>query len=202
MTTIIVFARAPVPGLCKTRLIPKYGALGAARLHRGLVRKTLATVCAVKSARIELWCEPHVRHGFFLMLRRQFGVVLRAQPAGDLGRKMALALTRTLARGKKRVLLVGTDCAALRTVDLSTALAALDRSDAVLQPSEDGGYVLIGASRFAVSALRGVRWSSGNELRQTRARLARRGISCALMPALWDVDFPRDVKRARVDGLL
>ena len=202
MTHIIVFARAPVPGFCKTRLIPKYGARGAAQLHRRLVRGTLATVCAMKSARVELWCEPDTGHGFFLALRRQFGFVLRAQPAGDLGRKMALALTRTLARGENKVLLVGTDCAALRTADLRTASAALDHSDAVLQPSEDGGYVLIGAKCFATSALRGVRWSSGDELRQTCARLANRGISCALMPELWDVDFPRDVRRARLLGLL
>jgi hypothetical protein len=201
-TTVIVFARAPVPGACKTRLIPAYGARGAARIHRALVRRTLETVSALPRTRIELWCEPDTEHGFFSTLRRQFGLHLARQPTGDLGRKMGLALTRRLAAGCGKALLIGTDCPALTTADLRAAAAALDGADVVLQPSEDGGYALIGAQRFAPSALRGIDWSSGRELQQTLARLRCRGLSCELLPLRWDVDQPKDVKRAQRAGLL
>lgn len=198
---ILVFARAPVPGRCKTRLIHNYGARGAARIHRDLTLRALATAQA-SGASVELWCTPSVRHAFFLRCRRTFGVRLRAQPAGDLGRKMGLTLSRTLARGPRAALIVGTDCPALSPADLHAAAAALRNHDVVLQPAEDGGYVLIGARRFAATALRDIQWSSGDELRQTRHCLQRLGLGWKELPVRWDVDWPADVRRAKREGFL
>jgi len=143
-----------------------------------------------------------VRHAFFLKCRREFGVALKSQPAGDLGRKMALALVRTLETGADKILIVGTDCPALTAADLQAAAAALDRHDVVLQPAQDGGYVLIGARRFNAGALRNIFWSSGLELAQTRRRFARFRLGHALLPERWDVDWPADVRRARRLGFL
>ena len=197
---ILVFARAPVAGRCKTRLIPAYGPRGAARLHRRLVEKTLSIACA-SGAIVELWCAPDARHGFFHACRRRYGVALKRQALGDLGRKMALAL-RDALQGATQVVIVGTDCAVLSAQDLRAALAALVTHDAVLQPATDGGYVLIGARLSAPSALRGVDWSSGCECRQTLTRLARRQLAVAQQPARWDVDHPRDVRKAKALGLI
>lgn len=199
--TLIVFARAPVPGQCKTRLAPRYGARGAARLHRELVLRTLRTACA-SGFRVELWCAPDSGHGFFHACRRRFGVTLKTQPAGDLGRKMSLALNRAVAQ-RAATVVIGTDCAALTTADLQDAFACLGAGHShVLQPAADGGYVLIGARRPLQGALRGVDWSSGRELAQTRTRLTRVGLRWAELPALWDVDLPRDVRWARQLDLL
>lgn len=199
--TLIVFARAPVAGRCKTRLIPRYGARGAARLHRQLVIKTLDTASAC-GATVQIWCEPDTNHGFFHDCRRRYGVTLKRQPRGDLGRKMSWALSRSIAAGASAVI-AGTDCAALGVRDIAQAFARLDRDhDYVLQPAADGGYVLIGARVAAAGALRAVQWSSGRELAQTRTRLARLGLRWAELPALWDVDLPRDVKWARHLGLI
>ena len=197
---VIVFARAPTPGTCKTRLIPRYGARGAARIHRALVRRTLETACAAGMA-VELWCAPDTRHGYFLECRRRHGVRLKRQHAGDLGRRMGLALAHALQRCDAAII-VGTDCAVLEVADLHDARAVLHAHDHVIQPAEDGGYVLIGARRTDPGALRGIAWSSGRELAQTRARLARRGRSCVLLPARWDIDHPGDVRRARRAGLM
>src|SRR2546425_480382 len=46
-TSLILFARYPVPGKVKTRLIPALGADGAAALHRRLVLRTLRAADAV-----------------------------------------------------------------------------------------------------------------------------------------------------------
>jgi hypothetical protein len=193
---ILVFARAPVPGRCKTRLIRALGARGAAALHRRLVRGTLAAARAAGHA-VELWCAPDASHGFFAACRREFGVALRRQPPGDLGRRMALVL----ARAAGPVVLVGSDCPGFAARDFSDAVAALARHDCVLQPSTDGGYVLIGARRFERRALAGIAWSSGRELEQTRRRLRRLELSFAEAPPLADIDTPMDYRVARRRGL-
>ena len=196
---ILVFARAPVAGRCKTRLIPALGANGAASLHRALVRRTLAAACASGVA-VELWCAPDTRHGFFTACRREFGVRLRRQPGGDLGRRMALALDRALRDGAGAVVLAGSDCPGFTPRDFTDALAALATHDCVLTPSSDGGYVLIGARHVERRALAGIAWSSGRELAQTRGRLRRLGQTLSEEAPLMDIDTPQDYKSARLAG--
>lgn len=198
---ILVFARAPVPGRCKTRLIPALGPAGAARLHHRLTLRTLRSAAAAGAA-VELWCAPDARHPPFLSARRELGARLRRQPPGDLGRRMALALARALREGHGPVLLVGSDCPGLTPADLRAAARALAGADCVLQPSGDGGYVLIGARRFERRALAGVCWSSGRELAQTRRRFTRLGLAWRERPARRDVDTPADYRVARRAGLL
>ena len=199
--SILVFARAPVPGRCKTRLIPALGARGAAALHRRLVRRTLAAARA-SGQRVELWCAPDASHGFFAACRRDYGVRLRRQPAGDLGRRMALALALTLREGADAAVLVGSDCPGFTAADFRRAIASLARADCVLQPSRDGGYVLIGTRYIERRALWGIAWSSGRELAQTRRGMARLGLSLNEETPLMDVDTPKDYRAARRSGLL
>lgn len=199
---LIVFARAPVAGHCKTRLMSRHGARGAARIHRQLSLRTLATAAA-SGIKVELWCAPDTRHGFFHACRRQSGVTLHRQPTGDLGRKMGRVLAQTLAHGASSAVIIGTDCPTLTAQDLRLAVQALEGSaDWVLQPAEDGGYVLIGARIAAPGALRDIAWSSGRERRQTLAHLRARGLQTYLLPPLWDVDYPADLRRARRENLL
>jgi rSAM/selenodomain-associated transferase 1 len=196
---ILVFARAPVPGRCKTRLIPALGAAGAAALYRRLVRRTIAAACAT-GADVELWCAPGAAHAFFASCRRDYGVRLRRQPAGDLGRRMAVALARALRDGP--AVLAGSDCPEFTRRDFAGALAALGAHDCVLQPSTDGGYVLVGARRFERRAFAGIAWSSGRELVQTRRRLSALGLLPHELRTLSDLDTPADYRGARRRGLL
>ena len=198
---LLVFARAPRAGRCKTRLMPRYGARGAAAIHQQLVEKTLLTASTV-NAITELCCEPDTRHGFFAACRRRYGLALHRQHTGDLGRKMALALQRAL-RASHAVVIIGTDCPALTAANIEQAFMALEQgSDSVIKPAQDGGYVLIGARQPLGSALRHIHWSSGQELRQTLHRLQLRGLSVKLLAPSWDVDHPRDVVRARLERLI
>lgn len=197
---IQVFARAPVAGTCKTRLIPRLGAIGAMRLHARLVERALDLAQAARLGPVELWTTPSPAHPFFARLRRTRGLRLRRQCSGDLGRKMAHALSCALREGAAGAVLIGTDAANLNVDDLRAAARALAELDVVLQPAADGGYVLIATRRALGAALRGVSWSSGRELRQTCARLRTQRV--ALHAMRWDIDHPRDLRKARFSGLL
>lgn len=200
---VIVFARAPTPGSCKTRLIGRYGAIGAARLYRHMIARTLRVARASDCGRVEVWVDPDPGHPAFAPLRR-LGLALRRQPRGDLGRRMARAMAGTLRGGAGTALLIGTDAADLRAQDLRDAAAALGRGecDALLQPALDGGFVMIGLRRDPGTLLRGVAWSSGRELRQATARLQRGGLRVLHGSARRDLDHPADVRAARRLGLL
>lgn len=198
---ILVFARVPVAGRCKTRLIPRYGPIGAMRLHCRLVERALALALDAGIGEVELWTAPAPGHPYFARLRRQHGVRLRRQCAGDLGRKMSHALACALREGAAGAVLIGTDAANLGAADLRSAARALDDgADIVIQPASDGGFVLIAARTDPGSRLRGVAWSSGAELRQTCARL--RALRISLLDSRRDIDRPRDVRQAKLNGEL
>src|SRR6187401_3006740 len=72
-TRVAVFARAPVAGQAKTRLIALLGPEGAARLHGELVRHALAVAVASAVGPVELWCAPDTLHPFFDRCSREFG---------------------------------------------------------------------------------------------------------------------------------
>jgi rSAM/selenodomain-associated transferase 1 len=193
---VLVFAKAPVPGRVKTRLIPALGASGAAELHRQLVVRTLRTAMAAALGSVELWCAPDASDAFFLACAKEFGVNLRVQGRGDLGSRMARALRSALTNGSP-ALLIGSDCPALNAQYLRDAAAACASGhDAVFSPAEDGGYVLIGLARSPPAGLFGdIAWGSASVMQETRRRLTQLGWRWHEMATLWDVDRPEDLPR-------
>lgn len=199
---ILIFARAPVPGECKTRLIPSLGARGAAEIQRQLLHKTLETAVSSGLAPVELWCSPDCFHPVLQRCRLDYGVRLQRQAKGGLGYRMSEALRRTL-RDARRVILIGTDCPALTVRHLALALEKLrDSNTAVFQPATDGGYVLVGATRPEPGLFRNIPWGTAQVMPCTRRRLERLNIRWSELPTLWDVDWPADLRRSRGEGLL
>ena len=198
-TPILVFAKAPVPGEVKTRLIPALGAAGAATLHERLVDRTLATAAAAATGPVELCCAPDDPHPVLAALARERGAALAAQGPGDLGDRMHAAFGRALAAAPAAIV-IGCDCPALAPQHLRAAAAALaGGADAVLAPAEDGGYVLIGLARTDASLFAGIAWGGPDVLEHTRGRLRALGWRWQELETLWDVDRPADLARLRRD---
>jgi rSAM/selenodomain-associated transferase 1 len=192
---LLVFAKAPVPGQVKTRLIPVLGETEAARLHERLVRQTLDVATWAQLAPISLWCSPTPDHPFFQDCCQTYGVRLHLQEGNDLGGRMAHAFEETLKESTTAVL-IGTDCPGLSAKDLKMAFEALQHGfDAVLGPAEDGGYVLIGLRRPVPELFVNMPWGSERVLSETRVRLQALGLRFSELAEHWDVDRPEDLMR-------
>jgi glycosyltransferase A (GT-A) superfamily protein (DUF2064 family) len=83
-TRVVVFAKAPVPGEVKTRLVPVLDAVKAAMLHAALTERAVETALAAGDA-AELCCAPDTGHVFFQDCAEEFGIDLSEQGPGDLG---------------------------------------------------------------------------------------------------------------------
>ena len=167
---ILIFARAPVPGACKTRLVPALGKRGAAGLSRALMRHLFAMLDKAGVAPAILCCAPDCGHPLFQQrMERKW-----MQRGGDLGERMLDAAGRALEEAE-RVLLVGTDCPALSAGYLEKAFRALERADVVIGPAEDGGYVLLGLKKLDAYLFRGIAWGTPVVLDQTLERVVGLG---------------------------
>jgi len=201
-TGVQIFARAPVAGSVKTRLIPLLGEHGAAALHRSLVERALAVARESGLGQVELWCTPSTDDIFFSACRERFGVTLHRQCEGDLGARMLDALEDGLERSR-HVLLAGSDCPSLTAADLRAAARALrEGRDAVFCPAEDGGYMLIGVSHAMPALFEAMTWSTATVMEETRQRLHNLGWRWHELPERWDVDRPEDYLRLVREGLM
>ncbi len=199
-TGIAVFAKAPIAGFAKTRLIPSLGAAGAASLQRQLIERSVQTAVGAALGSVSLWCAPDAEHDAFTDLAARYDVRLYQQVAGDLGKRMQHAFKTLTTNGP--TLLMGTDCAVITAAHLQHCAKLLSRTDAVALPVEDGGYILLGLRRASPHLFAGISWGTATVMAETRARAKAASIDLVELEPLWDIDIPEDYNRAVAQGVL
>jgi len=189
----IIFAKAPLAGFAKTRLIPALGEEGAARLAQRMLQHTLDSAIAAAIGPVELCATPEIASPLWAGTEIPQAVEITEQGEGDLGERMARAAQRALAKDSA-VLLIGTDCIEMSAQILREAAAALERKNAVIYPVADGGYVLLGLNRFHASLFSGITWSTETVASDTVERIHALGWALETGALLHDVDEPGDLK--------
>lgn len=120
-----------------------------------------------------------------------------AQRGRHFGESLRLAIEDAFALGYRRVVVIGNDAPEISQDYLRTAFASLegDRAKAVLGPSTDGGYNLLGLTRACPAAFERMPWGSSRVGAETLSRLVNDGLSVTVLDALPDIDGPRDLGR-------
>ncbi len=190
---VVIFAKAPLAGFAKTRLIAALGRQGAADLAQRLLEHTLREALKSEVGAVELCVTPSATDTVWQGMCLPSGIRLTDQGEGDLGSRMARAAERVIA-AKESILLMGTDCPQLEAAQLQQAAGALQCSDATLVPAFDGGYVLLGLTQFDSSVFAGITWSTNSVLIETLDRLKRLNWDVKTLPTLHDIDEPSDLK--------
>jgi uncharacterized protein len=192
--SLVIFARAPIPGKVKTRLMPIYSAEEACAIHLALLGDVLEGALRAVGGRAAVtlaWSEPADAAAALGDLPA--GVRVATQSGGDLGERMALAIQSEIRAGRKRVVILGSDAPTLPGDHIAAAFAALRKAEVVIGPSRDGGYYLIGMSRLHLPLFKNLRWGTGEVLGATRARLKKAGTSFVELGPWHDVDTPEDL---------
>jgi uncharacterized protein len=178
--TLIVLAKAPVPGRVKTRLCPPCDPEQAAELAEAALVDTLRAVAATRCERRVLVLDgapgPWLPVGFEVLPQRGNG----------LDQRLAHAFTDIGSGG----VLIGMDTPQLTPARLTAPLRALGAPgvDAVLGPSVDGGWWALGLRSPDPAVFLDVPMSTPNTGDAQRARLQQLRLCTVGLPALRDVD--------------
>ncbi len=194
---LLVIAKRPAAGQTKTRLSPPLLPEQASALYECFLRDTLDVARAVPGVTRLAHYAPDAAAGYFQQLAPDFG--LRPQVGDSLGPRLDEVLTRCLAEGFERAVIMDSDSPTLPPEYVAGAFAALDGADVVLGPCEDGGYYLIGLKHPQPRLLREVQMSTPNVLRDTLALAEQAGLRVALLPRWYDVDTAQELERLRAD---
>ena len=116
------------------------------------------------------------------------------QGSGDLGNRMERILERAL-QSAPLAIAIGADVPLISGQIIERAIQNLQRTDAVLGPSEDGGYYLLGLRRFQPGMLEKLPWSQPHTRQATEDRLKSLGFKVSQTQMLFDIDTPSDLKR-------
>jgi uncharacterized protein len=191
---ICVFAKPPVPGQVKSRLIPVLGSNGAAKLAAAFLQDTWASVSALP------WAKPVLAstgEGQPACLAGPAEAWLQGE--GDLGARVENILRRAL-RDHPYAIAVGADSPGLPEEFLDQARVALTLVDAVIGPCEDGGFYLLGLRRCPEALLSGISWSSTVTCQETIAKIRAAGLRIEVLDPWFDVDAAKDL--AKLESLI
>ena len=205
---LIIFTRYPAPGKTKTRLIPVLGARKAAELQRkmteGIAGEALKLIDK-HGIRVTVFFTGATKEKVEAWLGNSFQYHL--QSGGDLGNRMGDGFSHIFNSPAESVILVGSDIPELTSTIIIKGFISLKKYDAVIGPSMDGGYYLIGmksedAPQLIKVMFSGIPWSTCDVLKVSIQRLADGGYTHSLLPVLYDIDHPEDIHLAEKMKLL
>ena len=184
-----LFVKTPIVGEVKTRLIPLLGAYGAYELQRELTSRIIGSLKKLGSD-LEIWTDKDLSNQFL----GGWGVPLKRQSGGNLGKKMANAIYEGLKKYEK-VALVGADLPELDNHYLADVFETLENYPIVVAPTIDGGFGVIAVREFDGSIFDGLQWGGPKVFSGLVANIQKVGLDYRVAPELWDVDLPADYKR-------
>ena len=186
---LIIFVRNPVLGKVKTRLAQTMGDEEALKVYKALLLKTHETVQ-------EINCDKYIFYHDNIGHNDSWPASIykkELQVTGTLGEKMTAAARQIFDKGYEKLLIIGSDCYALTAAIIETAFAQLSNVDVVIGPATDGGYYLIGQSRFIPALFALKEWSTPQVLQDTLAICSANSIPVYQLPMLSDVDEEKDI---------
>lgn len=191
---LIIFAKEPVAGKVKTRLVPFLTESAAADLYRCMLIDTLAKARKLAEVNIFLF---HTGDATGASYFRELAanVELFEQQGAGLGERMNAAFKHVFELGYGRVAIIGTDSPhlPLSFIEEAYRLLEYEEVDAVYGPSLDGGYYLLALRHLHGELFQGIEWSSQSVLQDSLKKARGKGLEVALLPLWRDVDRTDDL---------
>ncbi|MBU1342589.1 MAG: TIGR04282 family arsenosugar biosynthesis glycosyltransferase [Proteobacteria bacterium] len=189
---VIVFLKVPEKGQVKTRLSECLSQTFVLALYKGFVSDILETIETAGDKFLYFW-PPGGKKRLINFLGNRY--VFFPQQGQDLGERMANAFVDTFKKGYTQAILIGTDIPELGKEVIAQACEILESEDAVIGPSDDGGYYLIGFrnTTFSKMIFTQIDWSTKAVLDQTLRAMNQRSIDCKQLLKLSDIDTHEDL---------
>ncbi len=185
---LLIFTRNPELGKCKTRLAATIGDQAALEIYQFLLGHTARITSDIKADKAVFYSNSIVTEDVW----DPKNYLKKVQEGNTLGARMEHAIQWAFEEGYQKIMLIGSDIYDLSQEDLEMAFEALDRSSFVVGPASDGGYYLLGMTKFREDIFRNKAWGTDTVLQDTLGDL--QGESVYLLPERNDVDVYEDIR--------
>ncbi len=191
--TVITFCKYPTETKVKTRIAETLGNKFAASIYKIFAEHTFRELLKTETVVPYLFfTEKNDKEKIEKWSGNKF--ILELQEGNDLGNRMYNAFKKVINKGSKKTIVIGTDIPDMSSNIIRNAMYALDNSDVVIGPSNDGGYYLLGMKKLYKNLFSGIEWSSESVLSLTLKKINTLNLSYTMLPELIDVDTEDDLK--------
>lgn len=189
-TALVIFVRNPISGQVKTRLAKDIGDERALAIYLQLLQHTLEITRGLSFRKFIYYADEVSDYDLWSVP----GYTKRKQNGNDLGERMLNSFKELFDQGFTRIIIIGSDCLQLKTETLEEAVALLESNNAVIGPASDGGYYLLGLTKFYPDLFTNKLWSTDKVFASTIDDFINHGISYSLLEELSDIDDVSDLK--------
>jgi len=191
--TLVIMAKAPRPGLVKTRLHQSLPLLAVTALYRCLLEDTVALAKSLKGVNVAVMCPESDKSKLELFLGNSVRVV--AQRGEGLAAGLVSVFAEFTGAGLRHVIAFNSDSPHLAPSVLENAFQALGGCDLVIGPTHDGGYYLVGAKAAYPTLFENDGLGTSNALERLLARAQILELSSSLTETFYDIDVAEDLIR-------
>lgn len=188
---LVVMAKAPRPGVVKTRLAQSLPLPAVIELYRCLLADTIALAKSLEDVNVSIMCP--VSDVEDLSLATSNGIRIVPQTGDGLAAGLTSVFTHFAEAGVRRIIAFNSDSPHLPASVLAGAFEALSTCDIVVGPTHDGGYYLVGANVSHPGLFTGDALGTTNAFDALLARARGLGLSVSLTDPFYDIDVPADL---------
>lgn len=185
---LMIFIKNPELGKVKTRLAKTIGDERALHVYKLLLDHTHKVSIRVVADKAVFY-SGHIVDDIWRRDKFQQYV----QKGNELGDKMSSAFIKAFNMGYKKAVIIGSDCFEIDEDIISNAFKILEENEVVLGPAKDGGYYLLGMTKFYKQLFENKSWSTENVLLDTLLDLSNLNATFKLLPTLSDIDEEKDL---------
>jgi uncharacterized protein len=190
---LVIMAKAPRPGMVKTRLAQSLPVAAVIELYRCLLDDTIALARSLATVEIAIMCPASDVEELTRLARGDVGVV--AQKGEGLAAALTSVFAHFAAPGRQRVVAFNSDSPHLPRSVLEDAFETLAAHDVVVGPTHDGGYYLVGAKASHPTLFEGDGMGTRNALEALLARARGLSLSTSFTDPFYDIDVEDDLAR-------
>jgi hypothetical protein len=186
-------AKAPKPGMVKTRLSASLPVEAVTELYRCLLNDTIELALSLEMVDVAIMCPASDVEELTKLAPSVSGVL--GQKGEGLAAGLNSAFEHFAATGQQRVVAFNSDSPHLPASILDNAFEALAGRDVVVGPTHDGGYYLVGAKASHPGLFEGDSMGTKSALEALLARARALQLSVGFTDPFYDVDVAVDLTR-------
>jgi hypothetical protein len=189
---LIIFVKYPQSGSVKRRLAKDIGRKNATVLYRLFVEGILKRTKDRRFERI-IFFTPSQRER---EIRKWLGDNLEFYPqkGKNLGKRLSYAFQTVFKkRGARRAIVIGTDSPLIDKSLICKGFEKLKNNQCVIGPSRDGGYYLLGLSKFKRKIFQNIDWGTNRVFKQTLNTIKNSKLKFSLLEVGFDIDTKEDL---------
>jgi uncharacterized protein len=189
--TLVVMAKAPRPGMVKTRLTQSLPVDAVTELYRCLLDDTMALAHSLGTVEVAIMCPASDVDELTRLARGTVSVV--AQKGAGLAAGLTSVFAHFANGSGQRIIAFNSDSPHLPPSILEAAFEILTAHDVVVGPTHDGGYYLVGAKTAHPALFDGNGMGTQSALETLLARARGLQLSVGFTDTFYDIDVAGDL---------